>query len=111
MPVNGRFDGHIVQGHVDTTAKVVSIEDQQGSWIFTFELQGSDEVLVEKGSICINGTSLTCFDIDDRQFKVAIIPYTYEFTNFNEFRKSTVVNIEFDIIGKYIKALFLKRGE
>ncbi len=111
MPANGRFDGHIVQGHVDSTAEVVSIQDQNGSWLFTFRLGDTENILVEKGSVCINGASLTCFNICDNKFDVAIIPYTYEHTNFHKFEKSSVVNIEFDIIGKYIKALFLKSAK
>lgn len=108
MPANGRFDGHIVQGHVDTIATVLDIQDQNGSWLFTFELNVSDFILVEKGSVCINGVSLTCFDINENTFKVAIIPYTYEHTNFHKFTKKTLVNIEFDILGKYIKGLLNK---
>ncbi|MFY0598550.1 MAG: riboflavin synthase [Cyclobacteriaceae bacterium] len=108
MVANGRFDGHIVQGHVDTTAKVLSIEDQNGSWIFSFQLASNSNLMVEKGSVCINGVSLTCFDISDTKFKIAIIPYTFENTNFHHFRKSTSVNIEFDILGKYIKGLLEK---
>ena len=111
MPSNGRFDGHIVQGHVDSTARVASIQDQNGSWIFTFELSDEENILVEKGSVCVNGASLTCFNIRDNKFDIAIIPYTYNHTNFNKFNESSVVNIEFDIIGKYIKALFLKSAK
>lgn len=101
MKVDGRLDGHIVQGHVDTVAKVISTEDQDGSWLFTFELKDSG-LIVEKGSICINGTSLTCFNVKDRIFSVAIIPYTFEHTNFHQLAINDIVNIEFDIIGKYI---------
>ncbi|WP_420318213.1 riboflavin synthase [Ekhidna sp.] len=101
MKADGRFDGHIVQGHVDTTATVKEISDENGSWIFTFELQ-KDGLVVEKGSICINGTSLTCFAVDKKIFSVAIIPYTFEHTNFNQLAVGNTVNIEFDIIGKYI---------
>lgn len=111
MSANGRFDGHIVQGHVDTTAHVVSIKDQNGSWIFTFELSDTENILVEKGSVCVNGASLTCFNIQNKKFDIAIIPYTYNYTNFYKFKESSVVNIEFDIIGKYIKALFLKSAK
>ena len=101
MKADGRFDGHIVQGHVDTTASVVSIKDEDGSWLITFELH-QEGLVVEKGSICINGTSLTCFNVDKKIFSVAIIPYTFEHTNFNQLEVGDVVNIEFDIIGKYI---------
>ena len=108
MQLNGRFDGHIVQGHVDTVAEVVNILDQDGSWLFRFKLKNTDEVMVEKGSVCLNGVSLTCFDIQDDQFSVAIIPYTFEHTNFKNLKKSSIVNVEFDIIGKYLKKLINK---
>ena len=101
MKVDGRFDGHIVQGHVDTIAEVKHIEDERGSWVFTFTLNG-EGLIVEKGSVCINGTSLTCFDVNGLNFSVAIIPYTFEHTNFHQLAKGDIVNIEFDIIGKYI---------
>ena len=101
MKADGRFDGHIVQGHVDTKAKVTEIKDENGSWLITFELE-EEGLVVEKGSICINGTSLTCFDVDKKFFSVAIIPYTFEHTNFNQLAVGSTVNIEFDIIGKYI---------
>ena len=101
MKVDARFDGHIVQGHVDTVAEVTEILDQSGSWIFTFKLRNQG-LIVEKGSICINGTSLTCFNVDGLNFSVAIIPYTFEYTNFHQLAEGDIVNIEFDIIGKYI---------
>lgn len=101
MKANGRFDGHIVQGHVDSTAKLVDLKDENGSWLFTFELQEKG-LVVEKGSVCINGTSLTCFNVEKKIFSVAIIPYTFEHTNFNQLAVGSTVNIEFDIIGKYI---------
>ncbi|WP_421762945.1 riboflavin synthase [Ekhidna sp.] len=101
MKADGRFDGHIVQGHVDSTAKVVDFKDENGSWLFTFELQ-EEGLVVEKGSVCINGTSLTCFNVGKKIFSVAIIPYTFEHTNFNQLVVGSTVNIEFDIIGKYI---------
>jgi riboflavin synthase len=104
MKVDGRFDGHIVQGHVDTTARVTNIIEENGSWLYDFEYDSGD-VMVEKGSICVNGISLTCFNIGDHSFRVAIIPYTYENTNFHEFQIGTVVNLEFDIIGKYVRKL------
>ncbi|RED95615.1 riboflavin synthase alpha chain [Marinoscillum furvescens DSM 4134] len=104
LQMNGRFDGHIVQGHVDTTARVVDIKDEGGSWLFTFELAHT-ELMVEKGSVCINGVSLTCFDVSDDRFSVAIIPYTFEHTNFNMLEKNSIVNIEYDIVGKYIQKL------
>jgi len=104
MKADGRFDGHIVQGHVDTTATVASVKDENGSWIFRFHLRKKG-LLVEKGSICINGTSLTCFEVDEAHFSVAIIPYTFKHTNFNRLRTGDIVNIEFDIIGKYIRLI------
>lgn len=107
MKADGRFDGHMVQGHVDTTAEVVSIENQNGSWLFRFKLQ-KEGLVVEKGSICINGTSLTCFDVANGHFSVAIIPYTFEHTNFNQLKVGNLVNIEFDIIGKYIHLILNK---
>lgn len=103
---NGRFDGHIVQGHVDQTAKVVNISDEQGSWLFDFAYDAAyDNITVEKGSVCINGVSLTCFNAGEGKFSVAIIPYTWEHTNFHALRVGSVVNVEFDIIGKYVKRL------
>jgi riboflavin synthase len=106
MVVNGRFDGHIVQGHVDQIGKVKSIEDQKGSWLFTFTYEASlGNVTVEKGSISVNGVSLTCFNSKDGEFSVAIIPYTFENTGFNDLKVGDIVNLEFDIIGKYVKKL------
>ncbi len=103
MPANGRFDGHIVQGHVDQTGKVEHVAEQDGSWIFDFSFDSNTgNVTVEKGSITVNGTSLTCFNSKNGKFSVAIIPYTYEFTNFHELKAGDEVNLEFDIIGKYI---------
>lgn len=107
MQMNGRLDGHIVQGHVDTTAKCISIEDQQGSWKYTFHYSG-EMVTVEKGSITVNGTSLTVVDSKDNEFSVCIIPYTYEFTNFHELKVGDSINLEFDIIGKYVVKLMGK---
>lgn len=109
MKADGRFDGHIVQGHVDTTTRVKSIVENDGSWVFTFLLP-EDALLVEKGSICINGTSLTCFDVTDSSFSVAIIPYTYQHTNFQDLIVDSVVNLEFDILGKYIEKILKKNG-
>lgn len=109
--MNGRLDGHIVQGHVDTTARVVDVQDADGSWLFRFQLDNTEEVMVEKGSVCVNGVSLTCFDISDDSFSVGIIPYTFDHTNFKGLVKGSVVNIEFDIIGKYIKKLTNKTAK
>jgi riboflavin synthase len=103
MPAGGRFDGHIVQGHVDLTATCVKKEDFNGSWKFNFEFDvQTSEVTVEKGSITVNGVSLTVVDSYEKGFSVAIIPYTYEHTNFHQIDVETQVNIEFDIIGKYV---------
>lgn len=107
---NGRFDGHIVQGHVDQVAVVKSIQDNRGSWLFDFEYDVSaGNVTVEKGSISVNGVSLTCFNSQPGKFSVAIIPYTYEHTNFKDLRVGDAVNLEFDIIGKYVKRLLEQR--
>jgi len=106
MPANGRFDGHIVQGHVDQVGKVERIAEQDGSWLFDFSYDpNTGNVTVEKGSITINGTSLTCFNSKNGTFTVAIIPYTYEHTNFHELEVGDEVNLEFDIIGKYIQRI------
>lgn len=110
LQYNGRIDGHIVQGHVDQTGKVVSIENQNGSFFVTVEYDevSSGNVTVEKGSICLNGISLTVVDSKVGQFSVAIIPYTWEFTNLNQVKVGDTMNLEFDILGKYVKRLFQK---
>ena len=109
MVSGGRFDGHIVQGHVDTTARVVQVTDLNGSWQLDFEFDSSSgEVMVEKGSVCVSGISLTCFNCTDGRFSVAIIPYTWEHTNLRGLQKGDRVNLEFDIIGKYVKRLLGK---
>ena len=106
MVANGRFDGHIVQGHVDQTGFCRSIKDVEGSWLFEFEYDPSlGNITVEKGSVCVNGVSLTCFNSRPNVFTVAIIPYTFEHTNFNQLKIGDKVNLEFDIVGKYIKKL------
>lgn len=103
---NGRFDGHIVQGHVDQTGSVTSIREMNGSWLFDIEYDAAlGNVTVEKGSIAVNGVSLTCFNSQAGKFTVAIIPYTFEHTNFRRLRSGDVVNLEFDIIGKYVSKL------
>ncbi len=107
MSLNGRLDGHIVQGHVDGLAKCVSITDENGSWRYRFDYQ-SEFVTVEKGSVTINGTSLTVVDSEDQSFAVCIIPYTYEHTNFHTLAVGDEVNLEFDIIGKYVARLMSK---
>ena len=108
---NGRFDGHIVQGHVDQTGTITSIRDEGGSWLFDIEYdRSSGNLTVEKGSVSVNGVSLTCFNSRDNGFTVAIIPYTFEHTNFSGLKKGDIVNLEFDIIGKYVKRLLNLQG-
>ena len=103
MKLGERLDGHLVQGHVDGVAKCLGISVNDGSWIYKFEFDISNEMLlIEKGSICINGVSLTVFDILENTFKVTIIPYTYENTSFKTLNEGDIVNIEFDMIGKYL---------
>src|SRR5450432_3053250 len=103
LQLNGRLDGHMVQGHVDTTAICVQRENKEGSCLFRFEFPESfRNLIIEKGSIAVNGISLTCFDISKNAFSVAVIPYTLENTNIGEVKPETVVNIEFDLIGKYV---------
>jgi len=111
MMMNGRLDGHIVQGHVDQTATCVAIDDADGSWTYTFKYTFDKEmakrgyITVDKGSVTVNGVSLTVCNPTDDTFQVNIIPYTYEYTNFHTFKIGTVVNLEFDIIGKYISRM------
>lgn len=103
LPVNGRLDGHIVQGHVDEVAECVEVAENGGSWRCTFRYRPTPEhLLVDKGSVCLNGVSLTVVQPRDDLFSVAIIPYTWEHTNFKTLRAGDAVNIEFDILGKYI---------
>ncbi len=103
MKPDSLLDGHIVQGHVDQTAVCTNVEEVDGSWYYTFEYEPTgDNVTVEKGSVSVNGVSLTVVNSKENSFQVAIIPFTYEITNFHNIKKGTVVNIEFDIIGKYI---------
>lgn len=104
MLMNGRLDGHIVQGHVDQTAVCTEVREADGSWYFRFEYDPAreDYITVEKGSVSVNGVSLTVVNSQDRSFEVAIIPFTYEMTNFHQIKPGTKVNLEFDIIGKYI---------
>ncbi len=106
MPANGRFDGHIVQGHVDTTAKCIDVKDLNGSWEFVFEHEHNKNfVSVEKGSITINGVSLTVVQSTATSFSVCIIPYTFENTNFKTIKPGSKINLEFDIVGKYVARL------
>ena len=108
MVMNGRLDGHIVQGHVDQTATCLKVEDAEGSWYYTFKYAFDKEMArrgyftVDKGSVTVNGVSLTVCNPTEDTFQVAIIPYTHDNTNFNAIREGSVVNIEFDIIGKYM---------
>jgi riboflavin synthase len=105
MLANGRFDGHIVQGHVDETGVCIERKETEGSWYFKFRITNSINkgLLVNKGSICINGVSLTVVEAKEDWFSVAIIPYTYNFTNFNEIEVGSSINLEFDILGKYVQ--------
>ena len=111
MQMNGRLDGHIVQGHVDQTAVCKDVTEANGSWYFTFQYEFDKEtakkgyMTVDKGSVTVNGVSLTVVEPTNNSFKVAIIPYTYEFTNFHQIKEGSVVNLEFDIIGKYISRI------
>lgn len=111
MLMNGRLDGHIVQGHVDQTARCIAIDEADGSWYFTFEYDYDKEMAkkgyltVDKGSVTVNGVSLTVCNPTDNSFQVAIIPFTYEHTNFYQFKVGSVINLEFDIIGKYISRI------
>lgn len=112
MRIDGRLDGHIVQGHVDQTAICTRVEEFDGSWKFYFEYdRGEKNITVEKGSISVNGVSLTVVDSEPGMFSVAIIPYTYENTNFGDFKVGSVVNLEFDIIGKYVARLLEQHFE
>lgn len=113
MLMNGRLDGHIVQGHVDQTAICTNVEEADGSWYYTFEYELNKDLArqgymtVEKGSVCVNGVSLTVCNSTLNSFQVAIIPYTHDHTNFCQIEKGTVVNLEFDIVGKYISKMML----
>jgi len=106
--MNGRLDGHIVQGHVDTVATCTHYEEQNGSWKYTFQYK-DEQLTVEKGSVTINGTSLTVVDSQEKGFSVCIIPYTFENTNFKNLKTGDIVNLEFDIIGKYV-AKWMQQG-
>lgn len=110
MLVNSRLDGHIVQGHVDQIGTCTSVEEMDGSFVINFTHELSNNMTVEKGSICINGISLTVFNSQDSSFSVAIIPYTWENTNLQYIKSGDSVNLEFDILGKYIAKMFLKNS-
>ena len=106
MKLGDRLDGHIVQGHVDQTGKCINIKEENGSWVFTFEYDKKlNNITIEKGSITIDGTSLTVINSKEKEFSVAIIPYTFEHTNFKNYKNGTIVNLEFDVIGKYVKRI------
>lgn len=110
MKLGDRLDGHIVQGHVDQIGICKSIEEANGSWYFTFEYDKNlNNITIEKGSITVNGVSLTVVNSKENEFSVAIIPYTYEHTNFKNFKVSTKINLEFDVVGKYVARLHLLR--
>jgi riboflavin synthase len=108
LRIGDRLDGHMVQGHVDTVVRCQRVEDLNGSWSFNFELPEQAHLLVEKGSVCINGVSLTIAQLNDRSFGVAIIPYTYAHTTFNRLRAGMLVNIEFDVLGKYVQRMLAR---
>ena len=110
LPVNGRLDGHFVQGHVDTTAKCIKRKEKEGSWEFSFEFPKKfAELIIEKGSVRVDGVSLTAFNVKTKSFNVAVIPYTYEHTNLGKLQEGDLVNLEFDMLGKYlVRRLSLK---
>ncbi len=111
MKLGDRLDGHIVQGHVDQTGECISIEEANGSWYFTFKYDRKlKNITIEKGSITINGVSLTVLNSKEDEFSVAIIPYTFEHTNFKNFTIGTKINLEFDVIGKYVSRLYLQNS-
>jgi len=111
MKLGDRLDGHIVQGHVDQVGTCISVEDAAGSWYFTFQYKtGPENITIEKGSITVNGVSLTVVNSKANEFSVAIIPYTYEHTNFKNIKPGTVVNLEFDVVGKYVARLHALRS-
>jgi riboflavin synthase len=112
LRMNGRLDGHMVQGHVDTTAVCISRENKEGSWLFRFQFPASfKNLIIEKGSIAVNGISLTCFEVTNQEFSVAIIPYTFDNTNIRDIVPGSVVNIEFDLIGKYVERTMSQRQD
>lgn len=110
MKLGDRLDGHIVQGHVDQTGTCISIEETNGSWLYTFEYDDKlNNLTIEKGSITVNGVSLTVINSQKNQFSVAIIPYTHEHTNFKNFKVGSKINLEFDVIGKYVSRLYTNK--
>ena len=110
LKLGARLDGHMVQGHVDQIGNCTAVENKNGSWIYSFKYDASvGNLTIEKGSITVNGVSLTVVNSKDGEFSVAIIPYTYDHTNFNSFEEGTIVNLEFDVIGKYVARLHANR--
>ena len=106
MQMNGRLDGHIVQGHVDCTAECIKVVEKAGSWEYTFSFPGKFAAfIIEKGSVTVNGISLTCFNVTNNRFTIAIIPYTFEHTNMSSLKQNDIVNIEWDMIGKYVNRI------
>lgn len=109
LRVGDRLDGHMVQGHVDTVVACMKVEERNGSWLFTFALPEQEKMLVEKGSICLNGVSLTIAAVDAKGFTVAVIPYTYAHTTFRSLAVGAKVNVEYDVVGKYVARMMGKR--
>ena len=110
LRLGDRLDGHLVQGHVDGQARCTDAREEEGSWRFRFELPAEKHLLVQKGSICLNGVSLTIAELDDAGFAVAIIPYTYEHTSFKHLRSGDPVNVEYDVVGKYVARMVVARS-
>lgn len=112
LSMGARLDGHFVQGHADTTGTCLQKKEKKGSWEYEFSFpKAFTTLIIEKGSICINGISLTAFDVKKKSFRVAIIPYTYEYTNIKEVKKNDRVNLEFDLLGKYIHRIYANKKE
>lgn len=109
LRLGDRLDGHLVQGHVDTTVECLARQEHQGSWWFSFSLPGQAELLVEKGSVCLNGVSLTIAALNDRSFSVAVIPYTHAHTTFRTLAPGHMANVEFDVLGKYVRRMLEAR--
>ena len=109
LRLGDRLDGHMVQGHVDTMVQCIHAEERNGSWAYSFRLPEERTLLVEKGSVCLNGVSLTIASLDDRSFGVAVIPYTHAHTTFRELREGAAVNVEFDVVGKYVARMLGER--
>jgi riboflavin synthase len=109
LRLGDRLDGHMVQGHVDTVVQCLGVEERNGSWAYSFSLPEERTLLIEKGSVCLNGVSLTIASLDHRSFGVAVIPYTHAHTTFRELRKGASVNVEFDVVGKYVARMLGER--